>query len=176
MVSAEPTAPVEPAVGWRPPVRRLDAKPDDGGAGRWRRWVVVGLVLIVVIGGLAAAALIVPRLLAPAPPARATPVVAEAPPDGRIVFQSDRETPGQPQIFLMRPDGSSVTRLPISIPYAWHPRFSPDGRRIAFVGRVGGVDDIYLVDVDGRNLQRVTNRAGIGMSISPGWMGVRRAT
>ena len=44
----------------------------------------------------------------------------------------------------MRPDGSAVIRLPISIPYAWHPRFSPDGRWLAYTSDESGRLEVYV--------------------------------
>jgi dipeptidyl aminopeptidase/acylaminoacyl peptidase len=38
------------------------------------------------------------------------------------------------------------------------PRWSPDGRRIAFIGRRDGHDDIYVGDVDGRPVQLTFSR------------------
>ena len=39
------------------------------------------------------------------------------------------------------------------------PSWSPDGRQVVFSGLSGGTSDLYIVDVDGRNLQRLTQDA-----------------
>jgi dipeptidyl aminopeptidase/acylaminoacyl peptidase len=156
---ARAAAPVEP----RPtaPPRYADDEEDwddDDAGGGLRRWLLIGAAVLVVMVLLALAAFFVPRMLPPtARDAAPTKPAATAEATGRIVFQSDRDTPGQPQLYSIRPGESTPTRLPISIPYAWNPRLSPDGQRIAFIGRVGGVDDIYVVGFDGTKLQRVTN-------------------
>jgi len=39
----------------------------------------------------------------------------------------------------------------------WHPRFSPDGRQVAFTSWRGGAADIWLADADGRNPRPLSN-------------------
>ncbi len=41
--------------------------------------------------------------------------------------------------------------------YDWAPAWSPDGRRIAFASGRDGTSQIYVMDVDGENLRRVTH-------------------
>jgi Tol biopolymer transport system component len=138
-----------------PPLDDLDDEP-EGGSPR-RRLILIG-VAVTIIALLVGAVLLVPRLMRPATGPTAVGKAPVIP--GRVVFQSDRDTPGQAQLFMVGADGANLTRLPIAIPYALNPRFSPDGTRIAFYGTVGGIDDIYLVDADGSNLRRVTRQAG----------------
>ena len=40
------------------------------------------------------------------------------------------------------------------------PRWSPDGRRVAFKSNRGGSYNLYVMDADGRNVSRLTNHAG----------------
>ncbi len=40
---------------------------------------------------------------------------------------------------------------------AWYPTFSPDGTKIAFGNDADGDDEIYVINVDGTNLQQLTN-------------------
>lgn len=71
-------------------------------------------------------------------------------PDGsQIAFDSESE------IYLMRPDGSNRVKVPntggvVSL------SFTPDGQRMAFGSSRDGNTDVYLVDTDGANLQRLT--------------------
>ena len=47
------------------------------------------------------------------------------------------------------------------------PTWSPDGRRIAFTGMVGGYDDLFIYDLDAKSLHRVTNDAFA--ELQPAW-------
>jgi TolB protein len=74
-------------------------------------------------------------------------------PDGRqLVF--DR----MGQIYTINADGSGLTAISISsVTPLGEPAWSPDGTRIAFTGGSASSSyDIYVVDVDGSNLQRLT--------------------
>ena len=46
-------------------------------------------------------------------------------------------------------------------------QWSPDGTRIAFAGTVGGNTDIYVVDADGKNLNRITDAPEVDQE--PAW-------
>lgn len=85
-------------------------------------------------------------------------------PDGnRIAFDDDFGDPSAQGIFTMRANGTDIKRV-TSIPpdgeFDAAPRYSPDGRRLVFT-RVTLDGDrenavLYVVDVDGRHLHRVT--------------------
>jgi Tol biopolymer transport system component len=84
-------------------------------------------------------------------------------PDGRwIAFSSDRDG-GALAGYLVRPDGTDLTRLPID---AWfeYPSFSPDGTRIAFMGHAGTDYDIYVADIATGVTTQLTDAPG-----SDGW-------
>jgi Tol biopolymer transport system component len=87
--------------------------------------------------------------------------------NNRIVFASDRETPGNYEIFTMRLDGSDVRRID---PFDrednedhsnTQPKWSPGARRIVFVSDFDSGDptnlDLYVMNADGRNVQRLTS-------------------
>ena len=63
--------------------------------------------------------------------------------------------------YLVRPDGSDLTRLPIDgwVEYA---TFSPDGSRIAFMSHVGSDYDIFVADVATGATTRLTDADRIG--------------
>ena len=97
-----------------------------------------------------------------------------SPDGGRIAFVSAQDsTPDaptrRPEIFVMNADGSGMRRLLETAGTARHPRWSPDGRRIAFVrfdADPGGFRP-YLMDSDGSNVRLLT--ASPAENFSPEW-------
>jgi Tol biopolymer transport system component len=89
-------------------------------------------------------------------------------PNGRqIVFCSTRITDTNPEgdleIFVMDADGGNVRQLTFNgtgIPDAW-PRWSPNGKRIAFHSNVDGNFEIYTIEPNGDGLTRVTDYPGL---------------
>ena len=75
--------------------------------------------------------------------------------DGTTAYVSTRS--GGQQLWLMSKDGRSARLTNVQ---GWHildPRWSPDGRRIAFVGVIDGQADIYTVGRTGGSPKRLTN-------------------
>jgi TolB protein len=62
-------------------------------------------------------------------------------------------------------DTNGIQRLTDSPGDSWHPAFSPDGKRAAFVSNRDGNDDIYVVGPDGT--QQITH--GEGQNADPTW-------
>lgn len=83
-------------------------------------------------------------------------------PDGRwlVVAATPAEGRGV-ALYVMRPDGTDVTKITRGFAESQYPSWSPDGRSIAFT-RVtpGGGFDIYSVTPDGSHLRRLTNAEG----------------
>jgi Tol biopolymer transport system component/imidazolonepropionase-like amidohydrolase len=73
-------------------------------------------------------------------------------PDGReIVFDM------LGAIYLMPIEGGEARRLtPVGHQYESQPRWSPDGRRIAFTSDRDGLENIWVMDRDGQNARQVT--------------------
>ncbi len=70
-----------------------------------------------------------------------------------LAFVSERD--GNPEIYVIQPDGSALRRLTDNPAVDADPAFSPDGRQIAFRSRRDGTSDIFVMGADGnrpRNL------------------------
>ena len=80
----------------------------------------------------------------------------------QIAFVSARD--GNRQIYVMDADGKNQRRLTNNVWDDWFPSWSPDGERIVFNSRRDGnfrndfgiTDEIYVMDADGSNQQRLT--------------------
>jgi TolB protein len=85
-------------------------------------------------------------------------------PDGRsILFASSRDhEPGWTDIYVMRPDGSEVTRLTYDLGYT--PAWSPDGRYIVF--SAGG---LFVMRSDGSGITSLPVD-GVGETGFPDWV------
>jgi Tol biopolymer transport system component len=93
---------------------------------------------------------------------------ADISPNGQqIAFVSNRVTatnlnpPGDFEIFIMNSDGSDVTQLTSNGADDSWPRWSPNGRWIAFHSNVDGNYEIYVIRPDGTDLTRVTDYTGL---------------
>jgi Tol biopolymer transport system component len=108
-------------------------------------------------------------------------------PDGtKILFSSTRYDPtiegclpGFPHeyrcptdIYVMDADGSNVTRLTDDPAGEFMPRWSPDGRRIAFVRegdlRAGTYEAVYSMRPDGADIRQISSADG-GSDFWPSW-------
>jgi Tol biopolymer transport system component len=75
--------------------------------------------------------------------------------DRRIAFSSERD--GDPEIYIMRPDGSRVRQLTVNQgPFDGGPAWSPDGGRIAFDSDRDGNPELYTMRADGSGQTRLT--------------------
>lgn len=59
-------------------------------------------------------------------------------------------------IYLMPVSGGKATALRSGMAYEVQPRFSPDGKRIAFTSDAGGGDNIWVMKVDGSEARQIT--------------------
>ena len=74
-----------------------------------------------------------------------------------VGFQIDEEISPQNQIMKMNADGTLQTRLVnLMDADAFHPAWSADGEQIAFVSNQDGNYEIYTMNADGTNIQRLT--------------------
>ncbi|CAM2067126.1 PD40 domain-containing protein [Sulfidibacter corallicola] len=75
-------------------------------------------------------------------------------PDGkRIVFDLLGD------LFTMPIEGGEAVALTSGLAWDMQPRFSPDGRWIAYTSDAGGGDNIWIMDRDGKNPRKVTDES-----------------
>lgn len=84
---------------------------------------------------------------------------------GRLVYQ--RGEGRKSEIYVMDLATLKSTRLTRNDVLDEYPRWSPDGRLIAFYSDRDGTRQIYVMDADGKNARRVTGRFPINED--PGW-------
>jgi Tol biopolymer transport system component/DNA-binding winged helix-turn-helix (wHTH) protein len=75
--------------------------------------------------------------------------------DGSIAFGSD--VSGSAQLWVKRPGEEPVRLTQLGGSYVYSPRWSPDGRRIAFIGVDQGRNEVYTIDPDGSRLRKLTD-------------------
>ncbi len=83
---------------------------------------------------------------------------------GTLAFQSDKVTTSNPsgRVRLYTIDLTTGTVAALGTGGNWddeQPRWSPDGRRVAFKSNRAGSYNLYLMDADGPNLTRLTNHS-----------------
>ncbi|HBL27229.1 MAG TPA: amidohydrolase [Acidobacteria bacterium] len=71
-------------------------------------------------------------------------------------------------LYLLPVAGGEARALTHSIAFEMQPRFSPDGKRIAFTSDQGGGENIWVMDRDGKNVTQVTKES-FRLLNSPTW-------
>lgn len=74
---------------------------------------------------------------------------------GELTFVSDQN--GGSEIWSKRSDGQPTRLTDLKASSVFSPRWSPDGRSIAFVAARGGRTDVYLISADGAGLRNLTS-------------------
>jgi TolB protein len=89
-------------------------------------------------------------------------------PDARAIVYTSWRT-GFPDIFISRIYEGTMSNPAKGTASAHNslPMFSPDGTRIAFMSNRDGNNEIYVINVDGSGLRRITNHPGI--DATPTW-------
>ncbi|WP_224368029.1 TolB family protein [Hyalangium versicolor] len=82
-------------------------------------------------------------------------------PDGsEIAFVSSRE--GDPEVYVMRADGTGERRITAFYQEDREPRWSPDGKWLSFISNREGRDRYFLVHPDGAELRALSGAASKG--------------
>jgi TolB protein len=95
---------------------------------------------------------------------------------GLIAFSSSYATPENPEIYVVRPNGTGLKRLTFTRGDAHtlgddgFPAFSPDGRRIAFTSNRTDDNEIWLMRADGKGQRRLAGLPGRD-DTGPTWSG-----
>ncbi|MEW5795293.1 MAG: amidohydrolase family protein [Candidatus Zixiibacteriota bacterium] len=90
-------------------------------------------------------------------------ITVDVSPDGReIVFDILGD------IYKMPITGGEATLLSGGLPYEVQPRFSPDGRKIAFTSDRGGGDNIWIMNTDGTDRTQIT-KEDFRLLNNPAW-------
>ncbi|HEX8525865.1 amidohydrolase family protein [Allosphingosinicella sp.] len=71
-------------------------------------------------------------------------------------------------IYTLPLSGGRATRIADGLPFESQPRFSPDGRQIAFTSDRGGGDNIWVMDSNGQNRRQIT-RESFELLNGPTW-------
>jgi Tol biopolymer transport system component len=77
---------------------------------------------------------------------------------GWIVFDSDRDN-FKRDIFVIKGDGSMLTRVTNHPGLEQEPAFAPDGVHLAYASDADGTSQIYVIDVRTHDVRKVTSRA-----------------
>lgn len=94
---------------------------------------------------------------------RATWMPLDVHPDGsRIVFSLVGD------LYLLPIAGGTATRITSGAGYDVQPRFSPDGKWIAFASDRGGLENLWICDLEGKNARQVSTEKDATVS-GPAW-------
>ncbi|HET9064765.1 MAG TPA: BamA/TamA family outer membrane protein [Gemmatimonadales bacterium] len=77
--------------------------------------------------------------------------------DGKYLVFAAKRGKNDDLVIIEPARNKEVRRIPIELSGVTTPSFSPDGSKIVFSGMAGGVSDLFVINSDGTDLQRLTN-------------------
>ncbi len=85
----------------------------------------------------------------------------------RLVLVGNRT--GRKELYLCDADGRGLVQLTRDASISLYPRWSPDGRRIVYTSYLKGFPDVYLVELQTGDRERVSSHPGLnsGAAFSP---------
>ena len=84
-----------------------------------------------------------------------------------LEYCSFQSVDGNPEIYIMKADGTNQTRLTNNLASDSFAVWAPNASRIAFVSERNQNAEIYVVNVDGTNERNLTNNTTT--DFSPSW-------
>ena len=78
-------------------------------------------------------------------------------PDGRFLTTAAKRGPKDDLLVIDVRRNRVARRIEIPLAGITNPAFSPDGRQIVFSGLDGGLSDLFIVNIDGSGLRRLTH-------------------
>lgn len=121
------------------------------------RRLAYGVGLVIVFGWTLSASAPSAPSAAPQAPAQASPIRLARYPDyhaGKIAFSYLGD------VWTANEDGSSPARLTVNTAVEIYPRFSPDGRWIAFSSNRFGNNDVFIIPTSGGAARQLTFFSG----------------
>jgi tricorn protease-like protein len=71
-------------------------------------------------------------------------------------------------LYTVSLNGGSATALTQDFAWNIHPAVSPDGKQIAFISDRGGISNLWVMDIDGKNLKQLSTEK-TNLIHSPKW-------
>jgi Tol biopolymer transport system component len=90
-------------------------------------------------------------------------------PDGQWIVFFEGVNQQQEDIAIIHSDGSGYRRLTNDLAVDRHPRWSPDGQRVAFDSRRAGRRETWVVNRDGSGIEQITITSDDESPIYPVW-------
>jgi Tol biopolymer transport system component len=89
--------------------------------------------------------------------------------NGKIAYMAFRLTKGTAEIYTINPGRGGKTQLTHNNTHGYAPSYSPNGKKIAYVGYKGNTGELYTIDVGGGGKTSLTNTGYNVDEYMPSW-------